>query len=490
MTEETMTAAEETALVAEGDSEKLDIDLDVSDAGPCQKHLKVTVPQKEVSRYFDREFGELVRSANVPGFRQGKTPRKLIERKFRKDVAGQVKTGLLVQSLQQVLESDELHWLQEPDIDPGSIEMPEDGDLVYEFDIEVAPDFEVPSYAGLKIKRPVKDFADADVDAEVDDFRRRYATTEEKPDGAAVEMGDQVVVDGRMMAGDEVVREFDALGILVEKELLFKDGRIADFGKRISGKKVGDSVELDVKVSEQVNNEKLAGRTIKAEMVVNEIKAVKTPALDAEFLGRVGVSDEGELRDLIRAGMEQQLQYAQTNAAREQLSQQLVSATDMQLPPDMLKRQTQKTLRRRLMELQQAGFGEEELRARFNTLSNNAREETSKSLQLQFVLQKIADKEDIEVEQKDLEQEVFRIAQQSHESPRKVRARIERENLWESIALQVLERRTMDRILESAEYEDVPYQDDEDFTSAAVDESAVPDDPEPASEPAESDDSA
>src|SRR4051794_8015809 len=96
-------AASDEADGAEGEEKviKLDQKVDVADAGACLKHVKVTIPAADVKRYFDKEVGKFVREAAVPGFRPGKTPRRLIERKFRTEAADGVKSAILTQSLQQ-----------------------------------------------------------------------------------------------------------------------------------------------------------------------------------------------------------------------------------------------------------------------------------------------------------------------------------------------------------------------------------------------------
>src|SRR5687767_7170460 len=100
--------------------ERLEQKIDVSDAGPCAKHVKVTIPADEVRRYFDQEVGKFVKEAAVPGFRPGKTPRKLIERKFRTEAADSVRSAILQQSLQQIDTDKVLDLISEPDLDRKS----------------------------------------------------------------------------------------------------------------------------------------------------------------------------------------------------------------------------------------------------------------------------------------------------------------------------------------------------------------------------------
>ncbi len=100
-------------------------------------------------------------TAAVPGFRAGRAPRKLVETRFRKDVGEQVKGTLLMDSMTQVTEDEEFSAISEPDFDFDAVEVPDEGPMTFEFDIEVRPEFDLPKWKGLKIERPVREFSDA-----------------------------------------------------------------------------------------------------------------------------------------------------------------------------------------------------------------------------------------------------------------------------------------------------------------------------------------
>ncbi len=122
--------------------EKIKLETAFRDAGPCRKHVTVTIPKAEVDRFFNKEFSELSKDANVPGFRPGKTPRKLIERYYRKGVSKSVKAAMLMQSLEQLSEDESFEPLRQPEIDFEHIELPESADFTYEFEVDVRPQFD------------------------------------------------------------------------------------------------------------------------------------------------------------------------------------------------------------------------------------------------------------------------------------------------------------------------------------------------------------
>jgi len=458
---------------------RIDMNVTVADAGPCKKHVKVTIPNPEVEKFYDREFTDLVRNAAVPGFRPGKAPRKLIERRFREEVADRVKSNILMQSLEQIGEEQKLDPLSEPQLDMKSIVLPTEGDFVYEFDVEVRPEFETPDYKNLTVERPTKTFTDKDVDASLENFRRRQGDLKSKKGGAA--KGDYIDVDIRFVSDGKVVREFSDITVRVDEELTFRDGAIPQFLNGIKGAKEGDTKEFKVKMADAVARPELSGKEIDAVFVVKEVKELDAPELNEEFFQKIGMSDEGELRDMIRNSLERRLEYAQRNATTEQVMSKLTEKADWELPQDLLKRQTERALARRLIELERAGYSEDEIHSRLNRLRQDSVASTARALKEQFVLQAIAEAEEIKVDEEDLEEELSDIAARTGESIRRVRARIEKDGLWDAIGMQVLEQKTIKKIVEYAQIKDVEWKDEE-LASSAIDAAAVPEGPKEAEE--------
>ncbi len=158
-------AAPETA-VAEGEEEfRLSLEVDIQNSGPCKKHVRVKIPRKDIDHCYAKAVDELAAKVDVPGFRVGHAPKKLIGKRFRKELSDEVKQKVLLVSLEQLSDDYEFEPISEPNLDVENIEIPEEGDFEYEFDVEVRPDFELPDYTSLKIKRPIRQVTDADVDS-------------------------------------------------------------------------------------------------------------------------------------------------------------------------------------------------------------------------------------------------------------------------------------------------------------------------------------
>ena len=458
---------------AEGEEkkEKLQQQVLIQDVGPCRKHIKVTVDRSDVDRLLDAKYKELVGDSWVPGFRKGKAPRQIVMRKFKKDVQDQVKSQILLTSLEQLAEENDVAPLSPPNLNPDKLLIPEKGPFVYEFEVEVRPQFDLPEYKGLKLRRPTRTFTEQDVDKEM----RRVLSTfgQLVPKDGAAEDGDYVIVDMTTRLGDRVIGTGKEMTIRVDDTVTFKDAVINKFGQEAIGAKAGDSRALDIRLTDAVADESLKGQTAKATLEVKDVKKLRMPELTEAFLtDQLGVRNEAQLRERVRILLERRLEYSQRQSAREQVLQQISAASAWDLPHDLLVRQARRSLGRRVMEMREAGMSEEEIKARQRLLERDVLNSTALALKEHFVLQKIAEIEKIELEDSEIEAEIEAIADQSGESPRRVRAQLEREDMIETLAAQLIERKALNLVLESAEYEDVPMK--EEAGLSAVEAQTVP----------------
>jgi trigger factor len=466
-------AAVATAAEPAAEAGKLHQDVEIKDVGPCKKHIKVTVERKDIDGRMGEKFKELMVDAPVAGFRPGKAPKKIVERRFAKEVGDQVKAEVLLASLQQLAEDHDIAPLTAPDIDPGTIEIPHEGPLVYEFEVEVRPQFDLPDYKGLKIRRPVHTFTDEEVEQEERRLLGTYGQVIPKDSGVA-ELGDVLVADAVVRFGDQEIGRLQEAQLRVNKQLAFKDGLAKKFAEQVKGARAGDTRTVDITLSSAAANPALRGQTVQATLHVKDVKTVRLPELTHEFLHNFGVHAAEQFRELVRVVLQRRLEYEQRRAAREQVMEHISAAATWQLPEELLRRQAHKALARRVMEMRADGIPEEEINARLRLLQQDVLRSTEVSLKEHFVLQKLAEVEKIEVNDDDLGDEIDRLAAQSGESPRRVRARLERDDLLDALAAEMIERKALDLILDHAVYEDVPLDEDVQPAVATVEAQAVP----------------
>ncbi len=442
---------------AEEESKPLNLEVKIASPSACERHVTVTVAREDIERYLNDAYSELMPSANVPGFRIGRAPRKLVENKFRKEVGEQIKGSLLLDSLSQISEEQKFTAISEPDLKLDTIEVPDDGPMTFEFDIEVRPEFEMPKWKGAKLERPVREFTPADVEQHLEKMLTRFGQL--VPFEGAANEGDFLTVNLTSSHDGEQLEKDEERVLRIRPNLSFRDGEIKDFGKLMAGVKAGETRTAEVELMQDAPNEALRGKKVKVEFEVLEVKKLKLPELTEDFLSEMGgFKSEGDLKDAIKANLQRQLEYDQQQKVRTQISALLTQAADWDLPPGLLKRQSARELERTVMELRRAGFSEAEIRARENMLRQNSAAGTARSLKEHFILERIAEEENIEAEEGDFEKEIFLIAMQSGESPRRVRAQIEKRGLMDVLQNQIIERKVLELVQANAKFTDKPYE--------------------------------
>lgn len=455
----------ETSEVETEEKTKLNLSVEVKETSACERHVTVTVPRDDIERYFSKQFDELVPKAEVPGFRIGKAPRQLVEKKFRKQLSGQVKGSILMDSLSQVSDTEDFSAISEPDLDFEQVIIPEEGDLTYEFNIEVRPEFDLPKWKGLSLERPEREFTDADIDEHIGNLAQQFSDL--TPIDESVQADDYVVCNITSRFNGEDLNTKDEQLVQVRPTLSLSDATIEGFDKLLIGAKAGDKKTASVEISEHAENEELRGKGVEVEFEILDVKRVEGKNPD-EIATQLGLESVDKLKELVRSSMEERLQYAQRETIRDQISKVLTESAKWELPPDLLRRQSGRELDRAVMEMRSSGFSEQELVARENTLRKNILEKTETMLKEHFILERIAEEESVEDEPQDYEIEIARIAVQQNDSPRRVRARLERAGQMDSLRNMIIERKVIDLITDGATFKGTEYETNQKPDSTAL----------------------
>ena len=428
---------------------KLEVKVDVKSA--CERHVTVTVSEEDLNRYFQKQFDELMPEASVPGFRKGRAPRKLVEKRYREHVGDQVKGSILLDSMTQVTDEQDFSAISEPDFDFEAIKIPDSGPLTYEFDIEVRPEFEMPSWKGLELKK----YSEEIPAAIIEQYRAKYFSGETVmvpvEDGAKA--GDQLAVTfTTTFEGKQLAKLADQTVTLVDT-LSFPEGDITDFAKQLTGAKAGDVREFTVKVSADLEDSTYADKEVTVAVAVLDVKRAEPVSSGEEAEEVSSISDE-----MIKQVVGRQISYHSTRFTRDQISGLLTESANWELPPGLLKRQFRRELERAVLELRSSGFDQSAIRAYENALRQNVMSRTRTLLQEHFILERIAEDEKIEDTAEDYDREIMAIAAQQNDSPRRVRANMERRGQMDALRNHIIERKVLELIESQAKVTEVPFE--------------------------------
>ena len=435
----------------------LQLNMEVTKPHACLREVVVTIPRGEVDRYMKDAYDELVPEAQVPGFRAGRAPRKLVEKQFKDRIEDRVKGSLLMDSLAKVTEDAEFSAIGEPDFDYESIELPEKGEFKYQFSIEVRPEFETPDWKKLELKKPVETTSEEDVDAALQRVLSRYASLEASD--APAELGDRLLITAKFVDGDKTISEMDEERVTLANRLSLSDAVCENFGELMKDCKEGDVVTGKVKLGEGHANEEMQGKEIDATFTVVEVLKEQLPELTSEFLDELGeFESEDELREFVRGSLERQANFRTEQAMRGSIIEKLLASADFELPPTLVRRQMKRELDRKVLEFRRSGFDDDMIRRFVNASKQNMQQGTESSLREHFILEQIADEEKIDAEPQEYETEIQLIAEQSDSSPRRVRARLEKTGQMDALRNQIVERKVIELISEAATVTEEPVE--------------------------------
>jgi trigger factor len=473
---------EQAAAEGDGGEQKSRLNLEVKIDSPsaCERHVTVTVAHDDVARYLKEAFNELMPKAELPGFRPGRAPRKLVENRFKEHIADQVKGKILMDSLTQLSDDHQFTAISEPDFDIDSVQMPDEGPMVFEFDIEVRPEFELPRWKGLTLERPAKEYGEEEVQQRLNQLLSKYGQLEAHE--GPIEAGHFVTLTLKASYEGRQLAQLTEETIELKPTLSFTDAKLEGFDKLLIGKRAGETVTTKLTIAPESDNEEFRGKEIDLSLEIVTVEHRKLPELTREFLDRIGgFADEAELRAEVRKEMERQLKFFQQKRTREQITTQLTVTATWDLPQDLLRRQARRELERALMELQSSGFSNDQIRAYMNELHQNAMASTARALKEHFILERIAEDEKIEAEPDDYDAEIDLIADQTDETPRRVRARLEKKGLMDTLRNQIVERKVIKLIEDNAEVRDVAYAPQRDqvvavnWSATGAGKGAIPD---------------
>ena len=451
--------ADSATAIAEQEATEFVYPVTVEDAGVATKKVTVHIPESRISESLTNQFKELRGQASLPGFRPGRVPQKLLEKRFTKDVRDQVTRSLLQESYQQAVEKNKLQVVGEPDFETQEeIKLPEHGDLSYSFSVEVQPDFTVPDLGSIQIKKPKIEVKDEHVQQALANLREQQGTLLPVED-RGIQENDVIAADvhvklvGGESADEEVLHQHDL-------QLKVKSGtvvgiKIDDLPAKLDGAKVDETRSVTVTAPEQHPTEKIRGKEVTVEFKIKDIRTLELAEIDNDFLTQLGFEDEAGLLQALREEMESRVKADVQNAMRDQVAKALLEATPLDLPSKLSKKQEGRIVQRRAMDLIQRGVPEDQIAANIELLRGGAADEAVRELKLFFILQRVAEQQGVDVNEGELNANIAGIAEQRGLRPEKLRQQMASEGSLGNLYTRLRELKAIDAILEKAQIEEV-----------------------------------
>lgn len=467
-------AEQQTQEIAEDDS--FVYPVTVEDSGPATKKVTIEIPADRIADRLKKQFADIRQHAAVPGFRPGHAPIKLVERRFANEVRDQVRRELISESYQQAMEKNSLQAISEPEFDNAEdIKLPDDGPLSFSFQVEVQPEFLLPPVAGLRVRKPIVKITDENVERAVKNLCEQQGTLIPVED-RGVQADDVVVANVKLTCGDATVTEQRDAEVSV-RPLTVAGIEIADFPDKLAGARSGEKRSIPVTLPETFAEEQYRGKPGSLDIEVSEVKRMQPAEMNAEFISDLGFSTESDLRDALRDQMTDRVTYDVQQAMRQQVCNYLLEKIHIDVPAGLSKRQTERIVARRVVDLMMRGVPQQMVEAQTQQLRTEAGDAAARELKLFFILQRIAQQQEVDVTEDELNGRVAILAAQRGKRPEKLKQDMAKDGTLAHLYVQMREQKALDKILAMSVIEE--------FDPAGGD--ATPQVQEPIEKPAEGD---
>jgi len=400
------------------------VNIKINDLTVNRKSIVVTLEAKEVDATHQAVVTQFSQKAQLPGFRPGKAPASVVLKRFGKDIAEEFRQNVVGAAYRSVSEREDIKVAAFANVEVNQVELGKESVITLTVDIQ--PEFEMPEYVGLATEIAAIDASEKEIDAVIEGIRSERADFKaaDRPaqKGDFVKLGYEGKVDGKAIA--EIAPDHQVYGKIpqtweeVDGE---HEGIIPTLGKQITGLRAGDKKDITVQFPlDFAALPALAGKTAVYSLDVQEVRERILPAIDEEFLKANKAESLDALKKNIGESLKSQKEMQNRGAQRRQVIEKLNASVEFPLPEALVESETQNVVRQFVSENMRRGVPQEQLEKSKTEIFENARKAAAQRVKSQFIIAKIAEKENIAVVESDFDAFLYRESMRTGANPDKI----------------------------------------------------------------------
>lgn len=404
----------------------------VENLTPTRVKLTVEVPAADLKPRLDAAYRSIGANVQIPGFRKGKVPSRIIDQRFgRGAVVQEAVNDALPEYYTEAVQENGLRPLGQPEINLTSLPMTDDQDFAFEAEVDVVPSIELPDFSGIEVTVDPVSFSEDDVQARIDNLRERFGTL--KAVDRPAQDGDSTTIDLSAKIGEEEIDSVTGVSYLIGSGTMLEG-----MDEALTGAKAGDTVEF---------TSPLAGGDRKGEdaqvtVVLQSVKERELPELDDDFAQLASPFDTmAELEADLRKQAEQGARFEQGVAARDKVLEAMLAMVEIPVPDSLVEAEVHNHLEG------ESRLEDEEHRAEVT-------ESTTKAMQTQFLLDALVERDEVEVEQGELIEYIMMTAQQYGMNPQQLAQQLDAQQQVPAMVAEVGRRKALASVLEAAKVVD------------------------------------
>jgi trigger factor len=440
-------------------------DVQIEDVGPALKRLTITIPSAAVAEKIEESIGSLAQEASLPGFRRGKAPRRLLERRFGHSVRDETKNRMIADAYARAIEDHGIKPVSEPEPTepPEKLKLEQGKPLSFAVDVEVVPEFELPELEGIEIKKPLLEISDEHIE---DRIKRQQ-----------IRLGDVDRIDGDFREGDRLLGHIVLTGGNKEEPLVEGDNALvvhpgpADGGQGpvlglmidglaglLKGKRVGDTITMQAVGPEAHEREDIRGAKLSIDYRITAAERTE-PASVERLVEIFELQNEENLREQMRLALQHQRDQEQATAMREQVYTHLQKTVELELPAKLSAAQAARALEGRRIELLDRGMAPEEVEKRLAEIRADSEARTGDRLKLFFIMWKLGDHFKITVSDQEVNGRVAAMAIEHGQRPDQLRAELARTGQLSEVGRMLRDEKAADRVIAKAVIEELSAEE-------------------------------
>jgi trigger factor len=410
--------------------------------------LQIELPPEEVSREWDAIANSFARFAKIPGYRPGKAPRAVIEKRFRKEIQDELTKKLVSKSYHEAIEQEQLRVASLANIE--DVQLGEDKSMRFRATVVTVPEFELPEYKNIPVKLPETKVSEPEIDAAIERLRDQSADFVDVPE-RGVAMGDFAIIDFEGSSDGKLISE---IAPQASKNLhggkkfwlrLASDNFLPKFCEQLVDQKPGETRTVTVDFATDFPVKELAGKQATYSVIVREIKQKVLPGLDDAFVGKlIPGKTLADLREIIEHDLAHDKEHERERAKEGEVVKYLHERIQFELPPPLLKSETRRILADLVQRNRERGVSDEMLKDKEKELIETAAGLAAHRLKTNFVLHRIAERESIKVSRDDINARLREEAARYNVPVEKMRKELQEHDGLDTFAEQILLGKTLD----------------------------------------------
>jgi trigger factor len=433
------------------------MEVQVAETGPCSRSLTITVPPDQVQEHLDRMYASAQQQIQIKGFRPGKVPRGIVEKRFGAGILAEAKEQMLNRFFGEACRQQDLSPVGRIAIDDvEKLEIKPGSSLQFTAKIDVRPLFELKNVKGLEVEGYEGTASEADVDNALKEILHQKRTIQ--PTNEAAQDGDFVKADYTFVdaSGNEVLAK---KGVQLNTRIPIHGTEEAAYTGALVGAKAGDRRSFPITFPANFEKEAVRNQTGTVNLTVGEVLRVTPPPVDDALAQSLEFENVAALRADLDARITQEKQRLGKSRQEEQALQALLAAHDIPVPPSLIEEQQRASLGALGHRMEQEGAPADVIEKKLEEAKGEAQQDALRRVKLFFLIEAVARQHKLFVTENDIEQELRAIASANSDhnhqfTTAQVREHLERENRLGELRLSILERKVRDFLRENAKIVD------------------------------------